>query len=234
MPRRKELTEGERGYILGQLDHNTIAQVHQNTGQPESTIRSIKDRCANDLSRLKMAPRSGRHRGYDNRTKQQVVRAVQGNPKATFKIHADSAAHKRLSPWQVSQICACHGLFCCSCRRKCYISLVNKLKRMAWARKAKDMDWDQVIWTDEASFEIGMKRRGLCTRVAGLAYDEKHLAVKYCKGASVMEHGIIAKGFNWPLHVLHLLPAQQLNGAKIRKVSEWRIDVAKAGLNAMA
>ena len=43
----------------------------------------------------------------------------------------------------------------CISRKKPFISVINKTKRLAWAMKRKDWtieDWKKIVWTDESTF----------------------------------------------------------------------------------
>jgi transposase len=110
-----------------------------------------------------------------------------------------------------------HG---CIAAKKPFLKKVHKQARCKWAaayRGWSEEDWHHVIWTDEASVEIGHdSRRALVWRRPGERYDEKCILPTFKSGRqSLMIWGCMAYGRLGPLV---RIPKEERTGADYVKL----------------
>ncbi|EIM85443.1 uncharacterized protein STEHIDRAFT_60018, partial [Stereum hirsutum FP-91666 SS1] len=90
---------------------------------------------------------------------------------------------------RVCQFAAAHGYHRYVARRKSRLSP----SAIKWAKRNNEKDWDDVIWTDEMSIELGERPR--------------HLRTTYCSGRkSIMIWACITHGVKGPIIKLDLPP----------------------------
>src|ERR1700738_4749533 len=99
--------------------------------------------------------------------------------------------------------------------KKPFLKKVHKQRRLIWARAHRtweEKDWHHVIWTDEASVEIGKESRVVWVwRRPGERYDEKCTVPTFKSGRqSLMIWGCIAHGRLGPLI---RIPKEEKSGA---------------------
>ena len=92
-------------------------------------------------------------------------------------------------------------------RRKPYLTIDHRAKRLAFARKHRhwtEEDWKNVIWTDESSFELGKTSRQIRVwRKVHEAYESKCLAPTFKSGrSSVMIWGAFTGFDKSPLVIM--------------------------------
>ena len=88
--------------------------------------------------------------------------------------------------------------------KKPFLKAANRKKRRKWAREHRgwgEEDWQHIIWTDEASVELGKNSRAVWVwRRPGERYDEKCTAPTFKSGRqSLMIWGCMAYGRLGPL-----------------------------------
>jgi transposase len=123
-----------------------IVQKHKETG-------TVNDRV-----------RSGRPAMTSQREDRQLVRTSLQDPKLTavdisrdFKINDRKHGEVAPSVWTVRRRLRKAGLCGRVARKKPFLRQVNKVKRLAWAKKHSDWtveDWKKVVWSDESPFTI--------------------------------------------------------------------------------
>jgi transposase len=105
-------------------------------------------------------------------------------------------------------------------RKKPFLKKAHRVNRLEWARMAKEWgveEWRRIIWTDEASAELGKNTR-VCRvwRRTNEAYDERCLAPTFKSGrTSVMVWGCIAYNKKGPLIII---PKNMRTGADYVKL----------------
>lgn len=88
-----------------------------------------------------------------------MLRTLRANRFEPYKTVAEGLGDTTAS--KVRRVARSHGYHRYVARRKPFLTRVAAAKRLAWARESEGRDWKTVIWTDEASFELG-KRIGQC------------------------------------------------------------------------
>lgn len=97
-------------------------------------------------------PRSGRAPLLNSDAQNRLVRAIERHPKQSPAAFGKTVG---VSGRTVVRIAATYGLRSCICRKKPFISEVNKDKRVKWARDTEGTQWRRIMYTDEAAFRIG-------------------------------------------------------------------------------
>lgn len=159
-PIRKETTISERKVIMHlHSQGNSLAEIAQLLERSRYTIRSVVNRFKN-CTILEDKHRTGRPRILTERESTAIVRKVKINPKRTS---TDIAAEvlkdlkKNVSPRTIRRVLVSAGYKSRVARRKPYISVVNKRKRMEFANQYKNKPnsfWDKVVFSDESKFNI--------------------------------------------------------------------------------
>ena len=92
----------------------------------------------------------------------------------------------------------------CHARPKPFLKTTHRAKRLAWAHEVEGWtmkEWENIIWTDESSVELGKNSRvDLVWRHPNEAYSEKCTGSTIKSGrTSIMVWGAIAYGWRGPL-----------------------------------
>jgi transposase len=154
------------------------------------------------------APRSGRPPKLDERAIRHIKFTIEPNRRQSLSDVTSLINNSLLSPVSSKTVVRVlhdkmnmHGRIAA---KKPFLKAAHKLARLAWAREHREWgeeDWNRIIWTDEASVEIGKdSRRVWVWRRPGERYDEKCLAPTFKSGRqSLMIWGCIANGRLGPL-----------------------------------
>lgn len=200
MAKGKELTFEERKIIIKLFQENKkereIAQIVSRT---QSTVHSFIQHFRNTGAVI-TKPRSGRPSKVNDRLRAVIVREVKANPRiSATKIAANVAGSRdvHLTPQTVRNVLKNDGYNGRNARKKCYVSLVNKKKRLNFAVQHADKPqtyWNKVIWSDESKFELFSSNRQVKVwRKVNKAYEPKNMVptVKH-GGGSVMVWGCMS------------------------------------------
>lgn len=201
-----ELTPSKRGRILQCRDDKiSVRGISEKLGIPKSTVQNTINREDRYHTRNSL-PRSGRPKKYSIRDERKLVREMLRDRFVSFQA---IAASNHMSTRSVREIAKRHGLAKRVARRKPFINKRNQLKRKAWASENTDKDWSNVIFTDEAAFEIGEDvRRSWVTRGVGEEFNEACVEPTFKSSRrSLMVWGAIAYNKKWPLFRLPLNPS---------------------------
>ena len=137
-----------------------------------NTVNNYSERGSSET-----APRSGRKRKTTATTDRLIVRKVRENPKITAQ-ELKLELNLDLGLTQLRSRIHEQGLYGRVCRRKPFISPVNRRKRLEFALKYRyaDLDfWKSILWSDESKFELlGSKRRAYVYRKPGEEFKERN------------------------------------------------------------
>ena len=139
----------------------------------------------------------GRPRETDQRTDIRIVREIKKSPKVTVRAIKETLSLP-ISDRTIRRRLAEQGLKSRFTKRLPFISKINKIKRLKFARKHinKPVEfWRRVLWTDESKFELfNKKRRERVWRKDNEGLQERHLqATMKHGGGNVMVWGC----FSW-------------------------------------
>ena len=142
------------------------AEIARRTGVPDSSVRRILSFKTSQRARV---GRAGRPPKLNNRNVRQLLREIRGSEKGrqapyeslakSLGIEASRAAIRRA----LNEA----GYFKCKACHKPYINEINRRKRLEFAHAHRHWgidNWRRVIWTDESSFETGMRGQIWVTR----------------------------------------------------------------------
>jgi transposase len=165
MSERRELTEFERGQIIGawKFGHSE-REIEETIGHPKSTVHDTIERYRENGT-VTSASRSGRPQILSDRDKRHLERIVRSNRQQTTRqirnnfVESSGTAVSfetvRRALWEAgygSRVAA----------RKPFISPKNQRDRVRWCRERKmwdEEDWKTVIWSDESRFTLFMNDR---------------------------------------------------------------------------
>lgn len=154
------------------------------------------------------APRSGRPSKLSDRAIRHLKINIEANRRQTLaNITHDLnlSLPSPVAPSTVRRAMEVHeNLSSHMAAKKPFLTHRQKRARMIWAKehvKWGMVNWERVIWTDEASVEIGLESRAcLVWRRPGERYDERCLAPTFKSGRqSLMVWGCITYGRRGPL-----------------------------------
>lgn len=193
-----ELTPSKRGRILQQVHdgvpYRQIAETQDCAlGTVALTIK--RDRIHHTRNSLE---RTGRPHKLTERDERAVVRTLRKNPRLRL---GDVAKQFNCSRNLIRKTAHKNGLHRRVARRKPFMSAKTVKKRIEWAKVNRDRDWNNVIFTDECSVEMGMNhRKNWVTRKAGEAYLPQMLDRTFRSNRqTLMVWGAIAHDHKWPL-----------------------------------
>jgi hypothetical protein len=160
-PRKGELSEFERGRIIGMHDGGAKKAVIQRFySHPYSTVT---DTIRNNELRNNghSIPRSGAPKCYTDAEERLILRHVRRFPKDTYEqvITACAVTFKKGT---IKKILKEHGIKNWKCKRRPFLTQKNANKRLAWClahRHLRPEEWGMYIWSDECSAERGRGKR---------------------------------------------------------------------------
>ena len=160
MAERQELTEFERGLIIGgYLFGHSEREIEEITAHPKSTIHDTIERYC-ETGTVTPAPRTGRPPILTDRDKRHLEIVVRTNRRQTIKqIHTNfvQSTGTAVSEWTVKRALYESGYNSRVAARKPLISSKNKKDRVQWCREHREWtadDWKKVIWSDESRFTL--------------------------------------------------------------------------------
>lgn len=164
------------GWRLGRKHAELAAQFNVSRSTITNLIRRWK---VNGGYVVKRKP--GRPRITDKRTDHAIYRTCRSNPRFTavdINREISVAVGKTPSPRTIQRRLNEEGLFGRRPVKKPFISLKNRISRVAWARAHLHWDfndWKQVLWSDESKFMMfGTDGIKWIRRPIGTRYDPKY------------------------------------------------------------
>lgn len=189
----------KRGHVAGLFEAGLSRhQIAKRLGWPRTTVRRTIDRYLNTGSHY-TSGRTGRPSltAHDHC---HIIRDINANHREPWAFFA---ARHNVSILTIRRIAARHGLHKRVARRKPFITAKAKAARLRWAAANVEQDWERVIWTDEASMEIGgfAARRSLVIRQAGEEFSLKNIQPVFRSGRkTIMVWGAIGINRKFELH----------------------------------
>jgi transposase len=177
------------------------------TNIPLRTVQSIVLR-GSKRGHNENAPRSGRPSKLDDRTLRHAKIHIYRDRRQPLTKITDLVNETIPSPVHPSTVRtglnSYFGLSIHVAAKKPFINITQRKKRLNWAKKHRALtmvDWERVIWTDEASVEVGKEsRQCLVWRRPGERYREECLVPTFKSGRqSLMIWGCISYGRRGPL-----------------------------------
>jgi transposase len=157
MPKGCELTEFERGEIIGLWKGgHSERNIGEILDRPKTTIHDIITNYKNS-QQITAAPRPGRPPKLTERNIRQLVRIVkedrqQSLDEITKKFNESLSIS--VCPSTIKHVLHYEGYFGRAGKRKPLVSEANRKKRLEWCRERRnwDTEWNSVIWSDESRF----------------------------------------------------------------------------------
>ncbi|GBC07625.1 hypothetical protein RclHR1_07590006 [Rhizophagus clarus] len=159
MSQRRELTEFERGEIIGLWKGgHSERNIGEILGHPKSTIHDTITRYKNS-GQITASSRLGRPLKLTERNVRQLVRTLkevrQQSLEEMTKKFSESLSIS-VSSNTIKRTLHSEGFFGRAGKRKPFVSEANRKKRLEWCRERRDWDdeWNFIIWSDESRFMI--------------------------------------------------------------------------------
>ena len=160
MTPRKETTCEVRELVI-KLHNKThsLRSISRTIGRPVSTVQGIIDRYGINRT-VDNKKRSGRPSVLSERNERQILREVKINPKISARKIATKlidTTNTLVSKETVRRHLNKQGYYGRVARRKCFVSEVNRKKRLEFAQKYRNKTenfWNQFIFTDENKFNL--------------------------------------------------------------------------------
>lgn len=197
------------GMHLGGSTHQAIGEYFKvPTPSVSTTIRRYKA-----TGSAESRPTPGRPTKQTPQLKRRALRDITDDPNRPWK---DYGVDLGVSGKTVKRIAEKEGLHKRIARKKPFMKGVHIVKRLDWLKENKETDWKTIIFTDEASVEMGKKGGVSWTiRKAGDQYKRPHIVPTFKSGRqSLMIFGAIAYGHKWPLTLLTPLESQRTKSPK--------------------
>jgi transposase len=159
MPKRKELTDFERGEIVGlhkaKIPQRKIAEI---LNHPKSTVGDVIKKY-NEQGLTSTIPRSGRPKILTDRDKRQLVKIIKANRNLTLVEITEKfneTLNFSISSRTVQRVLHEEGYSGHAAKKKPFISEQNRKKRFGWCNMKKNWikEWENIIWSDESRFEL--------------------------------------------------------------------------------
>lgn len=160
MPRQAELTEFEKGVLVGMsLQGASIREIASSRNHPKSTVAYVLKKYRTN-GHCTNAPRPGRPAALTDRDRRVLQREIRKNRRSTMATIAE----------EFQQASGCHvstktlrkeahklGYHGRAAVHKPLVTPANKTNRLQWAKERKDWtveDWKRVLWSDESRFTL--------------------------------------------------------------------------------
>jgi transposase len=184
--------------------HKEIAQEFDiPTSSVSTTIRRFKA-----TGTAESRPRPGRPPKVTPQASRRVLRDITEDPNRPWDAYGREIG---VSGKTVKEVAGKAGLHRRIARKKPYLRQEHIAKRLEWLKETEGLDWKRVIFTDEASVEMGKKGGVSWTiRRPNQQFKHKHIIPTFKQGRqSLMIFGAIAHGHKWPLTLLTPLQSQR-------------------------
>jgi len=159
MPKRRELTDFERGEIIGLYKgKHSQREIAEILDQKKSTVADIIKKY-NDQGLTSTLPRSGRPNILNDRDKRQLVKITKNNRNKTLDEITENFINLlniSVSSRTIQRTLHQEGYSGHAAKKKPFISEQNKKKRFGWCRMRKNWinEWENIIWSDESRYEL--------------------------------------------------------------------------------
>lgn len=187
------LTLEEQGIIVGMSKAgSSLSEISRHFGRPKKSISLVLKRY-HERGSIQIAQRSGRPRKLQAHDRRMLKYEVQKNR----RVHlAELASSLSVSVCQTTIRKELHGLGLRSriAVKKPYLNDKHKQQRLRFAKAHQNWtirEWSSIIWSDEASFEIGKNSRQIRVwRGSRERYDSQCLVPTFKSGrVSIMVWG---------------------------------------------
>ena len=199
---RTELSPQDKGKILAYMENFNATQIAKKMGRDPTTIRRFINKYKNTGS-IENLPRSGRPPAVNVVEKNALVNEVMKNRRAPLhEVINTLGLNCSLTTAKTTLYEA--GICSRVAAKKPFISERHAAARISWCEKYKEKPasyWNQVIFSDESSVEIGKQSRQIRVwRCTGERFNAECLAPTFKSGRkSVMVWGCFAGGIKGPL-----------------------------------
>lgn len=182
--------------------HWSKSKISREFDIPRQTVQRI---LRYDQSPRRNKKRTGRPQKITDRDLRRLLILIRKNYEHRRLPYAQLAKECGLgcSGTTVRRALAGIGYYKCKACPKPFITESQRLKRRSWIREHvrwQQEDWDQVLWTDECTFETGKKAKDLVIRTKGERYCADCCQNRFRSGRTmVCIWGGIGKGFKTEL-----------------------------------
>jgi transposase len=160
MVKKKELTDFERGKIIGYYEAGDSERaISEKTGYGKTTIHNIITKYCK-TGAVTVAFRSGRPKKLTKRDKRHLKAVINKNrrePEEKIReIYTESSGND-ISRSTMQRTLYNMGYNSCTALRKPSVSERNRKIRLNWARERRLWtidDWKKVVWSDESRFTM--------------------------------------------------------------------------------
>jgi len=157
MPRNQQLTDFERGRIIGQWEKGAkTREIATALGHSQSQVtRAIK--AFREKGQTTVEPRSGRPKILTERDRRHLAQIVTTKRQITLDEltqEMNDVLDESVSARTIRRYLHDVGFHSLVGVRKPFISDANRTKRLAWCKERKtwDNEWKKIIWSDESRF----------------------------------------------------------------------------------
>jgi transposase len=219
MPKSKQLTEFERGEIVGLKKANfSIRQIAEILKRSKTAVENT----INDYfkkNKTSAVPRSGRPKKlseYDNR---QIIRAVKENPKSTLSEITQHLVESNIiaSESTIRRYLHSNGIYGRKAVKKPFVSEVNRKKRLFWSHARNDWGdkWNKIIFSDESRILLFQNdSNDWVWRMVGEKYKKEYLSPTVKQSDGIMVWGCFTRKKMGPL----VLVEGKLNSSKYNNI----------------
>ena len=204
MPRGTELSEFERGEIIGlkkaNFSYREIANIlNRSKRAVENTINDYFNK-----NKTTAALRTGRPKKLSTRDERQLVKAVRKVPKTTANQLSKQLEELNIiaSEKTVRRTLHTKNIYGRKAVKKPLISAKNRKKRLFWchARKNWGNEWDKIIFSDESRFLLFQNdSNDWVWRMAGDKYKKEYLSPTVKQSDGIMVWGCFTRRKMGPL-----------------------------------
>ena len=169
MPKRQELTDFERGEIIGLLKANKFSHLFKANkfsqrdiaeilDHPKSTVGDvIKKYNEEGLTSTKKCP--GRPKKLTNRDERHLAKVIKENRSNTLEEITEkfnTAMEISVSNRTIQRTLHNIGYSGHAAKKKPLVSEKNRKKRFGWCRMRRNWnsEWNKIVWSDESRFEL--------------------------------------------------------------------------------
>ena len=223
---RVQHSSPKKNRLIGAIQAGkSIPQAAQIADIPYGTAKKIWSKYCTTGS-TKNWQRSGCPSKVTERTKRALVRTVRNNRRMPFG-EVGNTVKPSISATTVREHLAREGYHRRVAKKVPYLTKLQKRKRAAWAKQAKDSDWSKVIWSDECYVYLGDSHgRVFVTRCISEELEDDCLVPAFKQSSiRVMVWGCIMKGKKGPLVVLEY-PGGKEGGMNAKRYQEQVLEGA--------
>lgn len=150
-----------RNMIVGMREAGlTLSKIRDIVGRPKSTISRVLKRY-NECGSVKPTNKPGRPHKLSDQGRRRLMRDLSSNRRAPLaELCENITPHVGVGTLrkEIHEL----GVNSCIAVKKPFLNNIHRAKRLAFAKQHvlwTVHDWNNVIWTDESSFEVGKQSR---------------------------------------------------------------------------